>query len=78
MAVLLLVLHFFTEDPDCVNDTVNIFHFLDLSLSAGSKAFTVTRKWYTTLDSNTMNSYEDAAYLMKQQLILPTVGWEAA
>ena len=36
VAVLLLGLHFHTEDPDCVNITVNIFQFPDLSLSAGS------------------------------------------
>ena len=35
VAVLLLGLHFFTEDLDCVNDTVDIFQFPDLSLSTG-------------------------------------------
>ena len=42
VAVVLLGLHFHTEDPDCVNDTVNIFQFPDLSLSAGSEASMVT------------------------------------
>ena len=37
VSVLLLGLQFFTEDPDFVNDTVNIFQFPDLSLSAGSE-----------------------------------------
>ena len=41
VAVLLLGLHFHTEDPDCVNDTVKIFQFPDLSLSVGSKTSTV-------------------------------------
>ena len=36
VAVLLLGIHFFTEDPDCMNDTVNIFQFTNISLSAGS------------------------------------------
>ena len=78
MAVLLLGLHFFTEDPDCVNDTVNIFQFPDLSLSAGSEVLMVTRRWDTALDANTMTSYVDADALMKQQRIPPIIGWEAA
>ena len=78
MAVLLLGLHFFTKDPDCVNDTVNIFQFSDLSLSAGSEAFMVTRRWDMALDANTMTSYANAAALMKQQRIPPVVSWEAA
>ena len=78
MAVLLLGLHFFTEDPDCINNTFNIFQFPDLSLSAGSKASMVTRRWDTALDANTMTSYADAAALMKKQRIPPIVGWELA
>ena len=78
MALLLLGLHFHTEDPDCVNDTVNIFMFPDLSLSAGSEATMVTRRWDTALDANTLTSYADAAALMKQQRIPPIVGWESA
>ena len=78
MAVLLLGLHFHTEDPDNVNDKVNIFMFPDLSLSAGSEASMVTRRWDTALDTNTLTSYVDAAALMKQQRIPPIVGWETA
>ena len=51
MAVLLLELHFHTEYPDCVNDTVNIFMLPDLFLSAGSM---VTWQWDTALDANTL------------------------
>ena len=76
VAVLLLGLHFFTEDPDCVNATVNIFQFPDLSLSAGSESLMVTQKWDTALDASTMTSYADAAALMKQQRIPPIIGWE--
>ena len=75
---LLLGLHFFAKDPDCVNNTVNIFQFPKLSLSAGSEASMVTRRWDTALDANTVTSYADAAALMKQQLILPIIGWEAS
>ena len=78
LAVLLLGIHFHTEDSDCVNDTVNIFQFPDLSLSAGSEASMVNRRWDTALDSNTLTAYADAAALMKQQRIPPIVGWEAA
>ena len=77
VAVLLLEHHFHTEDPDCVNDTFNIFMFSDLSLSAGSEASMVTRRWDTALDANTLTSYADVAALMKQQRIPPIVGWEA-
>ena len=74
VSVLLLGLHFFTEDPDCVNDTFNIFQFPDLSLSAGSEASVVTQRWDTALNANTMTSYADAAAMMKQQRIPPIVG----
>ena len=78
VAFLLLGIHFHTEDPDCVNDTVNIFMFPELSLSAGSEASMVTRRWDTALDANSLMSYADAAALMKQQRIPPILGWEAA
>ena len=78
MEVLLLGLHFFTKDPDCGNDTVNIFQFPDLSVSAGSKASMFNRRWYTALYANTTTSYNDAAALMKQQRIPPIVSWGLA
>ena len=78
MEVLLLGLHFFTKYPDCVNDTVNIFQFLDLSLSSGSEASIVARKWNTDIDAKTLTSYSDAAALTKQERIPIIVGWEAA
>ena len=74
VAVLLLGLHFFTEYPDCVNNTVNIFQFPDLSLSAGSEVSMVTRRLDTALDCNTMTSSADAAALIKQQRIPPIFG----
>ena len=43
VAVVLLGIHFFTKDPDCANNTVNIFQFPYLSLSVGSEASMVTR-----------------------------------
>ena len=77
VVVLLLGLHYFTEDPDCVNDTVNIFQFPDVSLTVGSEALMVTRRLDTALDANTMTSYANADALMKQQRIPPIVGWAA-
>ena len=78
VAVLFLGLHFYTEDPDCVNDTVNILMFPDISLSARSESSMMTRRWYTALDANKLTSYDDATMLMKQQRIPPIVGWEPA
>ena len=63
--------------PVFVNNTVKIFQLPDISLSAGSKTFMVTRIWDTVLKSNTMTSYTDVAALMKQQNIPPIFGWEA-
>ena len=42
VAVLLLGLHFHTEDPKCVNNTVNIFQLPDLYLFAGFEASMMT------------------------------------
>ena len=78
MAVFLLGLHYHTEYPDCVNDTVNIFQFPDISLSEGSEASMVTRRWDTALDANTLTSYADAVAITKQHRIPPIVGWEVA
>ena len=38
----------------------------------------ITQIWDTTLDTNTLNSYADAATQMNQQRIPPIVVWEAA
>ena len=66
MEVLLLGLHFYTKDPECVNNTVNIFQFPDLSLSAGSEASMVTHIFDAALYANTLTPYTDATTLMKQ------------
>ena len=58
-----------------MNYIVNIFQFPDLSLSAGSKVSMFTRRWDSALEANTMNSYADAAALMKQQRIPSIIGW---
>ena len=78
MSVLLIGLSFCTENSDCVNETVNIYHFHNISLSAGSKVSMFTQRWDTALDANTLTSYADASALMKQQRIPPIVGCEAA
>ena len=75
---LLTGIKLFTKYPNCVNNTVNIFQFPEIFLSAGSEASMVTRRWDMALDANTMTSYSDAAALMKQQRIRPIVGWGAA
>ena len=78
MAGLILSLAFHTEDPDGVEDTVNIFLFPDLSLSAISKAALVVRRWDTTLDIRTMVAYSDTASLLQHQEVELIIGWEAA
>ena len=60
MEVLLLGLHFYIKDPECVNNTVN------LSLSAGSEASMVTQILDAALYANTLTPYTDATTLMKQ------------
>ena len=66
------------ENPDYINNTVNIFQFPDLSLYACSEVSMVTRRWDTALDTTTMTSYADVSALMKQQHIPPIIGWETA
>ena len=78
VAGLILSLAFHTEDPDGVEDTVNIFLFPDLSLSAISKAALVVRRWDTTLDIRTMVAYSDTASLLQHQEVELIIGWEAA
>ena len=43
VSVLLIGLHFFMEDPDCVNNAVNILQFPDIYLSMGSEVSMVTQ-----------------------------------
>ena len=78
MYFLLLGLHYFIEDTNCINGTIVVFQFPDHSLFAGSEASMVTRIWDTSLESNAMTSYANTAALMKKYLILTIVGWEAA
>ena len=61
-----------------VEDTEKIFLFLDLSLSAGSEAALVARRWYMALNISTLTMYTDTATRLHLQKINPVVGLEAA
>ena len=78
MAGLILSLAFHTEDPDGVEDTVNIFLLPNLSLSSGFKAALVARWWDTELYIGTLVTYSNTALLLQHQEVAPIIGWEAA
>ena len=75
---LTLILSFHTEDPDVVEDTVNIFLFPHLYISSGSEAALVESWWNTALDSSTLTTYADNALLIQHQKVDTIIGWEAA
>ena len=67
VAGIMLSLAFHTEDPDGFVDTVDIFLFTDLSLSAGSEAGLVARRWDTVLEISTLKTYVDTESLIQHQ-----------
>ena len=71
VASLLPVIKFHMEDPDCVNNTMNIFQFPYLSLFSVSEASIVTKQWDKALDANTMMYHANSVALMKQQSAPP-------
>ena len=77
MAVIILNLYFFTEYPDGVGDTVNCFLLPELSISAGSKADLLARRWNTALDNITLTTYVKTAYFLQHQRVFLIVVWEA-
>ena len=73
---LLIILVFQTEDPYVVWYTVNIILLPELSLSDGSKAALVARRWGTALKISTLTTYSDFALLLQLQKVAPTIVWE--
>ena len=55
--VLIMEFSFYTKDPGGVGDTVYIFLFLDLYLSAVSEAGLVASHCDTALESNMLMTY---------------------
>ena len=75
---MLFRLLFHTENPDGVGDTVNIFLFPGLSLSDGSEAALLVRRWETDLDRGALPTYDNTALLLQHQKVDTIIGWEAA
>ena len=78
VAGLLRRLDLYTEDPDGVGGTVNIFMFTNLSLSASSEATMVSRRWGTAPDSSPLVNFKDIASLLQRKNVDPVIGLEAA
>ena len=76
MVGLILNLEFYTEETDGLGDTVKIFLFPDLSLSASSGSVLVARWWYTVLDRSTTTMYADTYTLLQRHKVAPIKGWE--
>ena len=77
-AVMFMALAFHTEDPDKVEDALNIFLFPDLSLSSGSESALLTRNWDVILGGRTLNSFVNTSLLMGKQKVAPIVCWDNA
>ena len=67
VAGLLRRLDLYTEDPDGVGGTVNIFVFPNLSLSTSSKSTLVASMWDTSLDRITLTTSADTTSLLQGQ-----------
>ena len=78
VAGLVVSLYFYTEDHYGFRDTVNIFLFLDIYLSAGSESNLVYRKWYTvhmTVGRSTLNTYSNKNSLLRRHKVVPIIIW---
>ena len=71
-----MALTFHTEDPDGVEDTLDIFLFPDLSLLSGSEAALLSRKWYTIFWGSTLTSFTDTSLLMGKKKVAPITAWD--
>ena len=64
VAVMVLALAFYTEDPNGVGDEINVFLFPELSPSAGSKATLPTQRWDVVLGGNNFTSFANTSTLL--------------
>ena len=64
VVVLILEFSFYTKDPGGIGDTLNIFLFLDFSLSSVLEVGFVESRWDTALESNMLMAYNDADSLL--------------
>ena len=78
VAVLVLGLAFYSEDPDGVGYTINIFLFPYLSPSAGSEAALLAHRWDVILGGGDLTFFADTSLLLANQKVEPATSWEAA
>ena len=76
--VMVLALSFYTEDPDIVGYALNYFLFPEISLSSGSEASLLTRRWDSFLVYDTFTSFADMGSLLGLQKVVPVSIWDAA
>ena len=76
VAVMVMELAFHTNDPDRVEDALNIFLFPYLSPLEGSEAALLTRNWDAILGGGTLTSFADTILLMGKQKVAPIAGWD--
>ena len=67
VAVLVLGLAFYYENPDSVGDAINVFLFHDLSPSAGSEAALLGRRWDAILGDGALIYFADTNLLLARQ-----------
>ena len=77
VAVLILGLELYSEEPDSVVDAINVFLFPDLSPSASSEAALLTRMWYAILGGGALTSFVDTSLLIANQRLDSVTRWEA-
>ena len=79
VAVLVLGLALYSEDPDGMGDAINVFMFTDLSLSAVLEAALLERRWYAVLGGGVaLTSFADTSLLLSKQRVESVTIWEAA
>ena len=78
VAVLVLGLDFYSEEPDGVGEGINVFIFPDLSPSVGSEATLLAKRWDSILGGGALASFADTSLLLGKQRVEPVTSWEAA
>ena len=77
IAVFVLGLASYFEDPDSVVDTINVFLLPDLYPSASSEAALFARRWGATLGSGALTSFANTSLLLKNKKFDPVTIWGA-
>ena len=78
VAILVLGLSFYSENPDIVCDTINVFMFTDLSLSAGLEAALLVWRWYAILGGGALTPFSNTSIILDNQRVDPVTTLESA